>query len=137
MKVPVSLCLLLFLSLPCEAKEANWQGSISVSTNLEIRDKEGDLGAFEALFKVKGAGQTFQKKISVEEGGWGSVKFPDDFGGYVPSDNYQWQCIVKGKIVLTGTIDYRIQDDGGIKLSASTVHFGPPKPAIRRMNKGR
>ncbi len=121
----ISVLLLNFLGCvePCLGEELSWQTSSAVSTELTIRDKYGALGQYEAVFKVKSTKDSWEKKVLVQGADWASVRFPDDFTSFVPNGLYHWECLVQGKTVLSGAIDYRM-DSGVTKMAVTETKFG-------------
>ncbi|HEY3352748.1 MAG TPA: hypothetical protein VGQ83_05840 [Polyangia bacterium] len=83
----------------------SWQKSVAVSIELGVRDKEGQLGSYEARFVAEGPKKTLREATTRVQGdAWGSVTFPKDFKpeGYLPDGKYTWKCVVKGKVVTKG-----------------------------------
>ena len=85
-----------------------WQASQSVAgIRLGIRDKDGVLDPFDAQFIVTDEnGKEFKTTKRVEAFMFGYVNFPNDFGGYAPSGNYRWKCIVDDEVVVEGKFQY-------------------------------
>jgi hypothetical protein len=94
-----------------------WQISQSPSVQLGIREKEGQLEAYEVLFVVMGPdGNERKAHKRVESSRFGYVNFPEEFGGYAPPGSYSWKCIVSNKVVVEGRFEYsrntlKIDDD--------------------------
>jgi hypothetical protein len=113
--VVASLLITILISLPSDKSTAqkskekpNWQASQSVGgVRLGIREKDGVIGSFDATFIVTDeSGKEFKATKRVDTYMFGYVNFPNDFGGYAPSDNYHWKCIVNDAVVVEGRFEY-------------------------------
>jgi hypothetical protein len=88
-------------------RQVHWQWSEAPSVRLGVRDKNDDLGGYEAHFSVVAArtSKVWRKTIKVEGDNFGYVNFPDDFAAYDWATNaphFYWTCMVKGKAVAKG-----------------------------------
>lgn len=107
------LCALWFVvalgatSVAAPSRQVNWQWSEAPSVRLGVRDKNNDLGGYEATFVVTAerTGKKWQQKIKVEGDNFGYLNFPDDFAAYewaTHATRFSWTCTVKGKVVVKG-----------------------------------
>jgi hypothetical protein len=125
----VLLLIIVLVSLPSDKSVArqskekpNWQASQSVAgLRLGIREKDGVIEPFDAMFIVTDSnGKEFKVTKRVETFMFGYVNFPNDFGGYAPSDSYRWKCIVNDEVVVEGRFEYThnsiLIDDDALKF---------------------
>jgi len=89
-------------------EKPNWQASQSVAgVRLGIREKDGVIDPFDATFVVTDEnGKEFKVTKRVDTYMFGYVNFPNDFGGYAPSGNYRWKCVVNDEVVVEGRFEY-------------------------------
>jgi hypothetical protein len=96
----------LCTAFPSFAQPIQWQQSVHPMYQLGIRDKFGQLSAYDAAFTVTDGTHYWQKVIHVSRNEWGFVVFPDEFNGAspaLPNREYKWQAEVLGSVVLSGT----------------------------------
>lgn len=107
------LCALLFVlafgaaGAAAPARQIQWQWSESPSVRIGVRDKNDDLGGYEAAFVVTAArtGKQWRKTIKVEGDHFGYLNFPDDFAAFdwaTHTTRFDWTCTVNGKVVVKG-----------------------------------
>jgi hypothetical protein len=107
------LCALLFLlsvgatGAAAPARQVHWQWSEAPSVRIGVRDKNDDLGGYEAEFVVTAArtGKRWRKTLRVEGDSFGYLNFPDDFAAYdwaTHATRFDWTCAVKGRVVVKG-----------------------------------
>ena len=107
------LCALLFVlafgavGAAAPSRQVNWQWSEAPSVRIGVRDKNGDLGGYEATFVVTAerTGKKWQQKIKVEGDDFGYLNFPDDFAAYewaTHATRFNWTCTVNGRVVVKG-----------------------------------
>lgn len=86
----------------------NWQASQAAFVQIGIRDKNGSLGKFTAVFVLSTPdGRQYETKVTVPEPlGWGYVRFPDDLPTYSKPGQYSWKYIVDGREVVTGKFEF-------------------------------
>ncbi|MBU4481035.1 hypothetical protein KKH59_01830 [Patescibacteria group bacterium] len=101
-------CLVLFILVAfyCFAEkktEISWQKSEGITVQLGVRDKNGELKKYRALFIVRDKnGKEYKLEKDVRGDVWGFVYFPEDFKVYGEPGDYTWKCIVKGKVAASG-----------------------------------
>ncbi|MBV9926358.1 MAG: hypothetical protein JOZ96_15165 [Acidobacteria bacterium] len=106
-------CALLFVLLMCvagaaaPARQVQWQWSEAPSVRLGVRDKNDDLGGYEATFVVTSerTGKKWRTQVKVEGDNFGYVNFPEDFAAYDWATNatrFSWTCAVGGRVVVKG-----------------------------------
>lgn len=88
-------------------RQVHWQWSESPSVRLGVRDKNGDLGGYEAEFVVTAArtGKQWRQKIKVEGDNFGYLNFPDEFAAFdwaTHATRFDWACTVRGRVVVKG-----------------------------------
>jgi len=98
--------------------KATWQQSEGVLVELCLRDKQGDVGAYNAVFIINGpSGRQVKAQIRVPRGyaggKWGCVDVPSDFSGYHAQSPYsskprmfRWKVLVQGHEVVSGRFEY-------------------------------
>jgi hypothetical protein len=108
------VCVLLAASVaasgawtPQRQQRVQWQRSESPSIKLGIRDKNADLGRYDATFVVTARrdGKRYEKSVAVEGDHFGTVDFPDDFAAFdymQHGTQFDWTCSVNGKVVRNG-----------------------------------
>ncbi len=89
-------------------EKPNWQASQSVAgVRLGVREKDGVIDPFDATFTVTDEnGKEFKVTKRIDIYMFGYVNFPNDFGGYAPSGNYRWKCVVNNEVVVEGRFEY-------------------------------
>ena len=89
---------------PAEDPVPSWQQSEALNIQLGVRDKNGVAEYYEEVFTVskKNGTEKFEKNIRVEKYEWGFVYFPLDFKGSAEEGDYEWKCLVDGKVVSYG-----------------------------------
>ena len=118
------LCALLFVvalaagGAGAAGRQVNWQWSEAPSVRIGVRDKNDDLGGYEATFVVTAerTGKRWEQKIKVEGDNFGYLNFPDDFAAYDWATNatrFNWTCTVKGKVVVRGKFLLATTDEIG------------------------
>jgi hypothetical protein len=110
MRLPTSVAifsLLLFVVVD-HASAQIWQQSQGQAVALGVRDKEGTLGEYIAIFVVKGPdGREHRAQKHMPAGGFGYVHFPSDFNiGGAGVGRHQWVCVVGGHVIARGAFDY-------------------------------
>ena len=131
------LCALFFVlwvgaaGVAAPVRQVHWQWSEAPSVRLGVRDKNEDLGGFEATFVVKAArtGKQWQTKIKVEGDHFGYVNFPDSFAAFdwaTHATRFDWTCAVKGKVVVRGKFALATTDE-----LESEAQRGAPKRGRR------
>ena len=88
-------------------RQVQWQWSEAPSVRLGVRDKNDDLGGYEAAFVVTAVrtGKQWRKTLKVEGDNFGYVNFPDDFAAYdwaTHATRFDWTCAAGGKVVVKG-----------------------------------
>ncbi|MFO7810064.1 MAG: hypothetical protein R6V47_01660 [Candidatus Delongbacteria bacterium] len=115
MKYTIVLALLLITVASFSASDStdndpvpSWQQSESVNIQLGVRDKNGALEFYDAVFVVtaKKGGKKFEKNIQVKKDKWGFVLFPEDFKAVVKDGDYDWECRVDGNVTAYGRFTY-------------------------------
>ena len=110
------LCLLLFAiafpallgqrSVSSAAPYLNFQSSEAPVVRLGVRDKNGILGKYAAVWVVNDPDdKQYQTKRTVEHDDWGYVYFPDDFPAIDKVGRYSWKCLVNGQEVVHGSFE--------------------------------
>jgi hypothetical protein len=110
MKRLCALCLVLAACAfvpPAAGRQVQWQWSESPSVRLGVRDKNDDLGGYEATFVVTAArtGKRYERTLRVEGDRFGSLNFPDDFAAFDwarHAPRFDWTCTVRGRVVVRG-----------------------------------
>ncbi len=85
-----------------------WQQSETLNIQLGVRDRNGSLEYYDAVFLVqrKDDDTEYKKKLRVKTDEWGFAYFPDDFDVRVSDGEYIWNCTVDGRIVSYGDFIY-------------------------------
>lgn len=101
---------------PQQQQRAQWQWSESPSIKLGVRDKNADLGGYEATFVVTARrdGKSYEKTVAVEKDYFATVNFPDDFAAFDHMQHgaeFDWACYVKGKRVVRGRFSLATSHD--------------------------
>ena len=95
--------------------DITWQSSMSVSVQIGVRDKYGELESYKARFVVTGPdGEQYKAEKDVSGDEWGFCYFPDDFETYAKPGKYSWECIVGGEVVINGHFEYITSDQAKI-----------------------
>lgn len=121
-KLLVLVCVLLATTVVASGawtprqQRVQWQRSESPSIKLGVRDKNADLGGYEATFVVTARrdGKSYEKTFSVEGDHFGTVNFPDDFAAFDHMQHgteFDWACYVKGKTVVRGRFSLATSHD--------------------------
>jgi hypothetical protein len=116
------LCALLFVlafgvgGAAAPVRQVQWQWSEAPSVRLGVRDKNDDLGGYEANFVVTAVrtGKQWRTKVKVEGDNFGYLNFPDDFAAYDWATNatrFDWTCAVGGKVVVKGKFALATTDE--------------------------
>ena len=85
----------------------DFQSSEALVARLGVRDKNGILGKYTAVWVVNDPdGKQYQAKRTVERDDWGDVYFPDDFPAIDKVGRYSWKCLVNGQEVVHGSFEY-------------------------------
>jgi hypothetical protein len=102
-------CVLLLSAAGAAAppRRVHWQWSESPNVRIGVRDKNDDLGGYEAEFVVTAArtGKRWRQKIKVEGDNFGYLNFPEDFAAYdwaSHATRFDWTCAVGGRVVVRG-----------------------------------
>lgn len=125
--VPIGIAFLTALLLAHEGAlaEPRWQLSQSPAVRLSVRDFDGTLGQYSAMFVVKdAAGKEYRVHRTVAAGGHSAhVHFPEDFSiGSARVGRHQWVCLVGGRVVAGGAFEYL--DREAVKVDHNAMH-GP------------
>ncbi len=87
-----------------------WQYSVDTgqdSVKLAIRDKEGQVGTYRAVFVVIGPDK---RQYSSAKDGSGTAEvaasFPRDFDGAWTRGVYTWDCTIGGRRIVQGSFEY-------------------------------
>lgn len=93
---------------PAEDPVPSWQQSESLDIQLGVRDKNGAAEYYEAMFIVsrKNGNEKYEKNIKVQKDDWGFINFPSDFKSSAEDGEYEWKCLVDGKVVSYGEFIY-------------------------------
>ena len=96
----------------------SWQLSETPQMEMGVRDKFGTLGGYVATFVVRGPKQQKAKTtVHVKGDEFKSVRFPEDFPGYVETNGkFKWVCLVQGKAVVSGAFSFVNLKSGGTEL---------------------
>ena len=116
MNIKRSILFLILLTCALPTIAQTWQQSASPQVKLGIRDKWGEKTYVAEFVVVLPGGKTQSAKIQVVADEFGSVNYPNDFGGYMAPGKYTWKARVSGRDVITGQFTFE-QDANGGKLS--------------------
>lgn len=86
-----------------------WQQSETLNIQLAVRDRNGALEYYDAVFSVERKDEdiVYKKDLRVKADDWGFVFFPEDFDIRASDGEYVWNCTVDGKIVSYGDFVYK------------------------------
>jgi len=91
-----------------------WESSTNIGgcgvVTLKIRDKEGKIPLYSALFIITASDKKQYKieKYSIKADEFAEVSFPSDLWPVVPqSGKYSWECVVEGKTVSKDNFEYK------------------------------
>ena len=106
---------LVLLSCALSVQAQTWQQSVSPQVELGIRDKWGEKEYIAEFIVNLPDGKTSSARIKVMADEFGSVRYPNDFSGYMAPGKYTWKARVNGKDAIKGQFSFE-QDAKGEKL---------------------
>jgi hypothetical protein len=105
--VIIGLATCFFAQRHTARQKVNWQAWQTVNVQLAVRDKDGLLGQYDALFIVTGPKGKEWKASKHADGSEAGVFFPEDFYEVgPPTGKYTWRCTVKDEVIIEGQFEY-------------------------------
>lgn len=90
-------------------QKAIWLAGEFANIRLDVMDKGGTLGPYEAVFVVTGPNGKGWKASAHATRFYSTVAvyFPEDFGEVEPpTGRYTWKCVVKNEVAAEGQFEY-------------------------------